>query len=145
MKISTKPMSSKTVERSECQLVRSPNPEEAELVVPYRNPGKTKTQEESKLPLSIGIKTETKDSEIVKLCRSKRITCQDTIHEYDEDDGLTMEKVGRWIKIFFILQILLLLLNIKIKSIIVSLFDFLLLYMAWIIVWNIIFEYNHVR
>lgn len=95
MKISTKPMSSKTVERSECQLVRSPNPEESELVVPYRNPGKTKTQEESKLPLSISIKTETKDSEIVKLCRSKRITCQDTIHEYDEDDGLTMEKVGR--------------------------------------------------
>lgn len=95
MKISTKPMSSKTVERSECQLVRSPNPEEPELVVPYRNPGKTKTQEESKLPLSISIKTETKDSEIVKLCRSKRITCQDTIHEYDEDDGLTMEKVGR--------------------------------------------------
>lgn len=98
MKISTKPMSSKTVERSECQLVRSPNPEEAELVVPYRNPGKTKTQEESKLPLSIGIKTETKDSEIVKLCRSKRITCQDTIHEYDEDDGLTMEKVGRYLE-----------------------------------------------
>lgn len=95
MKISTKPMSSKTVERSECQLVRSPNPEEPELVVPYKNPGKTKTQEESKLPLSISIKTDTKDSEIVKLCRSKRITCQDTIHEYDEDDGLTMEKVGR--------------------------------------------------
>lgn len=93
MKISTKPMSSKTVERSECQLVRSPNPEEPELVVPYKNPGKTKTQEESKLLLSI--KTDTKDSEIVKLCRSKRITCQDTIHEYDEDDGLTMEKVGR--------------------------------------------------
>ncbi|XP_016912442.2 cGMP-specific 3',5'-cyclic phosphodiesterase isoform X1 [Apis cerana] len=98
MKISTKPMSSKTVERSECQLVRSPNPEEPELVVPYRNPGKTKTQEESKLPLSISIKTETKDSEIVKLCRSKRITCQDTIHEYDEDDGLTMEKVGRYLE-----------------------------------------------
>ncbi|XP_043790374.1 cGMP-specific 3',5'-cyclic phosphodiesterase isoform X2 [Apis laboriosa] len=98
MKISTKPMSSKTVERSECQLVRSPNPEEPELVVPYTNPGKTKTQEESKLPLSISIKTDTKDSEIVKLCRSKRITCQDTIHEYDEDDGLTMEKVGRYLE-----------------------------------------------
>ncbi|XP_012344985.1 cGMP-specific 3',5'-cyclic phosphodiesterase isoform X1 [Apis florea] len=98
MKISTKPMSSKTVERSECQLVRSPNPEEPELVVPYKNPGKTKTQEESKLPLSISIKTDTKDSEIVKLCRSKRITCQDTIHEYDEDDGLTMEKVGRYLE-----------------------------------------------
>ena len=98
MKISTKPTSSKTAERSECNLVRSPNPEEPEPVVPWKDPGKTKTQEESKLPLSTGIKTDGKDSEIVlkdRLCRSKRITCQDTIHEYDEDDGLTMEKVGR--------------------------------------------------
>lgn len=100
MKISTKPMSSKTAERSECNLVRSPNPEEPEPeAVPWKDPGKTKTQDESKLPISItSIKTDAKDSEIVlkdRLCRSKRITCQDTIHEYDEDDGLTMEKVGR--------------------------------------------------
>lgn len=99
MKISTKPMSSKTAERSKCHLVCSLNPEQLEPpVVPCNDPDKTKTQEESKLPLSTSIKTDTKDSEIVlkdRICRSKRITCQDTIHEYDEDDSLTMEKVGR--------------------------------------------------
>lgn len=95
MKISTKPMSSKTAERSECHLVRSPNLEEPEVVLPCKDPGETKAQEESKLPLSTSIKTDAKDSEIVRICRSKRIICQDTIHEYDEDDGLTMEKVGR--------------------------------------------------
>ena len=92
-------MSSKTAERSECNLVRSPNLEEQEEpAVPWKDPGKAKTQDESKLSISTSIKTDAKDSEIVltdRLCRSKRITCQDTIHEYDEDDGLTMEKVGR--------------------------------------------------
>ncbi|XP_017787419.1 PREDICTED: cGMP-specific 3',5'-cyclic phosphodiesterase-like [Habropoda laboriosa] len=91
MKISTKPMSSKASEQSE-------SPEETVTVIPCKYPGKTKTQEESKLPLSSSIKTDIKDSEIVRICRSKRITCQDTIHEYDEDDGLTMEKVGRYLE-----------------------------------------------
>lgn len=95
MKISTKPITSKTAERSECQLVRSPNPEEPETIIACTDPRKTKAQEESKLPLSTSIKTDIKDSDIVRVCRSKRITCRDTIHEYDEDDGLTMENVGR--------------------------------------------------
>ncbi|KAK9301706.1 hypothetical protein QLX08_006106 [Tetragonisca angustula] len=102
MKISTKPTSSKTAERSECNLVRSPNLEEQEEpAVPWKDPGKAKTQDESKLSISTSIKTDAKDSEIVlkdRLCRSKKITCQDTIHEYDEDDGLTMEKVGRYLE-----------------------------------------------
>ncbi|CAK9795385.1 cGMP-specific 3',5'-cyclic phosphodiesterase [Anthophora plagiata] len=91
MKISTKPTSSKEAERNK-------SPEETTAVLLYKDPGKTKTQEESKLPLSTGIKTDIKDSEIVRICRSKKITCQDTIHEYDEDDGLTMEKVGRYLE-----------------------------------------------
>ncbi|XP_031825771.2 phosphodiesterase 6 [Nomia melanderi] len=104
MKISTKPMASKSAERSECQLVCSPNSEEAEepdAPDPSKEPGKMKasTQEKSKLPLSPSTKTDIKDGgDIVRLCRSKRITCQETIHEYDEDDGLTMEKVGRYLE-----------------------------------------------
>lgn len=102
MKISTKPMASKSAERSECQLACSPNSEETEepdASDPSKESGKMKAsaQEKSKLPLSPSTKTDIKDSgEIVRLCRSKRITCQETIHEYDEDDGLTMEKVGRY-------------------------------------------------
>ncbi|XP_076651652.1 phosphodiesterase 6 isoform X2 [Halictus rubicundus] len=103
MKISTKPMSSKSAERSECQLVCSPNPEESEepnVPDPFKESDKmeTSTQEKSKLPLSSSSKTDVKDSDIARLCRSKRITCQETIHEYDEDDGLTMEKVGRYLE-----------------------------------------------
>ncbi|XP_034179846.1 phosphodiesterase 6 [Osmia lignaria lignaria] len=97
MKISTKPMSSKSPERSECQLVGSPSPEESHAPVPCKDPDKMKA-EESKLPLSTSTKTEIKESDIARICRSKRITCQDTIHEYDEDDGLTMDKVGRYLE-----------------------------------------------
>lgn len=51
--------------------------------------------EESKLSLSTSMKTDMKECER-RLCRVKRISCQqDTIHEYDEDDGLTMDRVGR--------------------------------------------------
>ncbi|XP_076678724.1 phosphodiesterase 6 isoform X2 [Andrena cerasifolii] len=98
MKISTKPMSSKTAERSECQLVRSPNPEEPDAQDIGKGTDRSRpcAQEKSKLQLSG--KTELKEADIARLCRSKRITCQDTIHEYDEDDGLTMEKVGRYLE-----------------------------------------------
>ncbi|KZC14616.1 PREDICTED: cGMP-specific 3',5'-cyclic phosphodiesterase-like [Dufourea novaeangliae] len=98
MKISTKPMSSKTAERSECQLVCSPSLEEPEAS--EKEPGRMRacTQEKSKLPLSPSSKTEIKEGDIARLCRSKRITCQETIHEYDEEDGLTMEKVGRYLE-----------------------------------------------
>nr|KAF7439472.1 hypothetical protein H0235_001863 [Vespula pensylvanica] len=60
---------------------------------------KTKNErEESKLSLSTSMKTDIKEKEIARLCRSKRICGQDTIHEYDEDDGLTMERVGRYME-----------------------------------------------
>ncbi|XP_033324834.1 phosphodiesterase 6 [Megalopta genalis] len=100
MKISTKPMSSKSAERSECQLVCSPNPEESEESEEPKDPDKMEAsaQEKSKLPLSPSSKTEVKDGDIARFCRTKRITCQETIHEYDEDDGLTMEKVGRYLE-----------------------------------------------
>ncbi|KAI4504702.1 hypothetical protein M0802_000252 [Mischocyttarus mexicanus] len=55
-------------------------------------------REESKLSLSTSMKTEIKENEISRLCRSKRISCQDTIPEYDEDDGLTMDRVGRYLE-----------------------------------------------
>lgn len=38
-----------------------------------------------------------KEVEIAKLCRSKKVSCQDIIHEYDEDDNLTMDRVGRYL------------------------------------------------
>lgn len=95
MKISTKPMTSKTVERGECQLVCSPNPEESDMSEACKDPSRMKACTKEKSKLSLSTKTELKESEVARLCRSKRITCQDTIHEYDEEDGLTMEKVGR--------------------------------------------------
>ncbi|XP_076294997.1 phosphodiesterase 6 [Lasioglossum baleicum] len=103
MKISTKPMSSKSAERSECQLVCSPNPEVSEepnAPDPFKETEKMEAspQEKSKLPVSSSSKTDVKDADIARLCRSKRITCQETIHEYDEEDGLTMEKVGRYLE-----------------------------------------------
>ncbi|XP_047363761.1 cGMP-specific 3',5'-cyclic phosphodiesterase isoform X3 [Vespa velutina] len=55
-------------------------------------------REESKLSLSTSMKTDIKECER-RLCRTKRISCQqDTIHEYDEDDGLTMDRVGRYME-----------------------------------------------
>ncbi|XP_076164388.1 phosphodiesterase 6 [Ptiloglossa arizonensis] len=100
MKISTKPIASKTAERNECQLVRSPNLEEPDIPELCVEPSMVRSYapEKLKLTLNTTTKTELKDSEVVRLCRNKRITCQETIHEYDEDDGLTMEKVGRYLE-----------------------------------------------
>ncbi|XP_076241567.1 phosphodiesterase 6 isoform X2 [Calliopsis andreniformis] len=87
-----------TAERSECQLVCSLNPEEPEMSGACKDPVTMKACVKDKSKLSLSAKTELKESEIARLCRSKRITCQDTIHEYDEEDGLTMEKVGRYLE-----------------------------------------------
>lgn len=48
-----------------------------------------------------------KEVEIAKMCRSKKVSCQDTIHEYDEDDNLTMDRVGRYLIININLQLVL--------------------------------------
>lgn len=97
MKISTKPVSSRTPEKDECPLVRSFYPQESRNVDPADSPEKLKTsaQPESKVSLNISTKTDMKESEIARLCKSKRVSCHDTIHEYDEDDNLTMDRVGR--------------------------------------------------
>lgn len=98
MKISTKPVSEMTPEKDDCPLVRSSNFEQSEIVgIADNSPEKLKTsaRSESKVPLSISTKTDVKEIEIARLCRSKRISCQDIIHEYDEDDNLTMDRVGR--------------------------------------------------
>ncbi|KAG7200832.1 hypothetical protein KM043_003202 [Ampulex compressa] len=98
MKISTRSMSSKAPGRSECQLVGSSNLEEANSSHESSSEANSCAREESKLPVSTSTKTEIKEGDIARLCRSKRISCQDTIHEYDEDDGITMERVGRYLE-----------------------------------------------
>ncbi|XP_012222882.1 cGMP-specific 3',5'-cyclic phosphodiesterase isoform X2 [Linepithema humile] len=102
MKISTKPVSERTPEKDDCPLVRSSNPERAENVDSTDNDSpeklKTSARPESKVPLSTSTKTDVKEIEIARLCRSKRVSCQDTIHEYDEDDNLTMDRVGRYLE-----------------------------------------------
>lgn len=97
MKISTKPVPSRTPEKDECPLVRSSNLQESTDVDSADSPEKliTSARLESKILLSTSTKTDMKEAEIAKLCRNKRVSCQDTIHEYDEDDGLTMDRVGR--------------------------------------------------
>jgi len=98
MKISTKPVSERTPEKDNCPLVRSFNPEQSEIVVSVDDSLeklKTSARSESKVPLSTSTKTDVKEIEIAKLCRSKRVSCQETIHEYDEDDNLTIDRVGR--------------------------------------------------
>lgn len=98
MKISTKPVSKRTLEKDDCPLVCSSNPEQSEIVGSADDsPEKLKTsaRSESKVPLGTSTKTDVKEIEIVRLCRSKRVSCQDIIHEYDEDDNLTMDRVGR--------------------------------------------------
>jgi len=95
MKISTKPVSERTPEKDDCPLVRSSNPERAEDSTDSPEKLKTSARPESKVPLSTSTKTDVKEGEIARLCRSKRISCQDTIPEYDEDDNLTMDRVGR--------------------------------------------------
>lgn len=101
MKISTKPVSSRTPEKNDCSLVRSSNPgQSSENVVDHADDkddgGKLKTpaRPESKVPAP-STRADVKDGEIARLCRSKKVSCQDTIHEYDEDDNLTMDRVGR--------------------------------------------------
>lgn len=59
------------------------------------NKAEENTHEESKVHLSTNMKTDVRDCEISRLYKSKRVSCQDTIHESEEDDGLTMEKVGK--------------------------------------------------
>ncbi|KAH0952975.1 hypothetical protein HN011_011017 [Eciton burchellii] len=101
MKISTKPVSSRTPEKDDCSLVRSSNLDQSENADPDDdNPEKLKTsaRPESKVLLSISTKTDVKEGEIARLCRSKKVSCQDTIHEYDEDDNLTMDRVGRYLE-----------------------------------------------
>lgn len=89
-------MSERTSEKDDCPLVRSSNPEQSEIVGSADSPKKLKTsvRSESKVLLSTSIKTDV-EIEIARLCRGKRVSYQDTIHEYDEDDNLTMDKVGR--------------------------------------------------
>ncbi|XP_043266964.1 cGMP-specific 3',5'-cyclic phosphodiesterase-like [Venturia canescens] len=57
-------------------------------------------QTESKVNLSTSAKTDgtREGGETLKLTRSKRISCQDTIHEVEEDDGLTMDRVGKYLE-----------------------------------------------
>ncbi|CAL1673761.1 unnamed protein product [Lasius platythorax] len=101
MKISTKPVSERTPEKNDCPLERSSNPEQSENVDSVDDsPGKLKTsaRPKSKVSLSTSTKTDVKEVEIAKLCRSKKVSCQDTIHEYDEDDNLTMDRVGRYLE-----------------------------------------------
>ncbi|XP_014485064.1 PREDICTED: cGMP-specific 3',5'-cyclic phosphodiesterase [Dinoponera quadriceps] len=101
MKISTKPVSSRTPEKDECPLVRSSNPEESLHAADPAGPEtlQTSARTESKLvPLSTSTKTDVKEGEIGRLCRSKKVSYQDTIHEYDEDDSLTMDRVGRYLE-----------------------------------------------
>ncbi|KYN19994.1 cGMP-specific 3',5'-cyclic phosphodiesterase [Trachymyrmex cornetzi] len=101
MKISTKPVSERTPEKDDCSLVRSSNLEQSDIVGSTDDsPKKLKTsvRSESKVPLSTSTKTDVKEIEIARLYRSKRISCQDTIHEYDEDDNLTMDRVGRYLE-----------------------------------------------
>lgn len=97
MKISTKPVSERTPEKNDCPLVRSSNPEQVENIDSIDSPGQLKTsaRPKSKVSLSTSTKTDVKEVEIPKLCKSKKVSCQDTIHEYDEDDNLTMDRVGR--------------------------------------------------
>lgn len=105
MKISAKPVSERTPEKNNCSLVRSSNLEQLENVDSVDDsPGKLKTtaRPKSKISLSTSTKTDMKDVEIVKMCRSKKVSCQDTIHEYDEDDNLTMDRVGRYLLILII-------------------------------------------
>ncbi|XP_011329812.2 cGMP-specific 3',5'-cyclic phosphodiesterase isoform X2 [Ooceraea biroi] len=101
MKISTKPVSSRTPEKDDCSLVRSSNPGQSENVDSADDNTeklKTSARPESKVPLSTSTKTDVKEGEIVRLCRNKKVSCQDTIHEYDEDDNLTMDRVGRYLE-----------------------------------------------
>lgn len=100
MKISTTPRRSKTPEKEESPLVGSgtlPEVEESWNSSISRN-DELEESNESKITVNVNVKTDFKDGEVSRLCRSKRISCQDTIPESDEDNRdneLTMERVGR--------------------------------------------------
>ncbi|XP_063978763.1 cGMP-specific 3',5'-cyclic phosphodiesterase-like [Diachasmimorpha longicaudata] len=102
MKISTIPRSPEASKKKECKLVQSSSDKPASLDCP--GPGTSDTQSdqikiESKINLSGSIKTDIKEgSELLKLTKSKRIPCPDTIHEFEEDTGLTMERVGKYLE-----------------------------------------------
>lgn len=94
MKISTIPRSLETLDKKECRLVQSSSEmrDSSELDVTAES-----LKYESKVTLSGSMKTESRDSgvEMLRIIRTKRIPCPDTIHEFDEDDGLTMDRVGK--------------------------------------------------
>lgn len=56
----------------------------------------TKNNVESKVNLSASIKTEMDGKNLKDVNLDKTPSpCQDTIHEFEEDDGVTMERVGK--------------------------------------------------
>lgn len=84
MKISTIPRSPETSDKKDCTLVQS------------SDESKDAIKCESKVNLSGSIKTESKDTgELIRHSRTKKVPCPDTIHEFEEDDGLTMDRVGK--------------------------------------------------
>lgn len=103
MKISEVPTSSLIADRESFFVMRSsssdlmPEMSMSSSFNPDNNLDKAdeNTHVESKVYLSTNMKTDVRDCEILRLCKSKRVFCQDTIHESEEDDGLTMEKVGK--------------------------------------------------
>ncbi|XP_046433336.1 cGMP-specific 3',5'-cyclic phosphodiesterase [Neodiprion pinetum] len=104
MKISTTPRCSKTPEREESALVGSAilsqadeedgDSEIGDIVVPVKSNRSIEIT-------NANVKTDFKEPEVARLCRSKRVSCQDTIPESDEDNRdseLTMERVGRYLE-----------------------------------------------
>ncbi|XP_011296967.1 cGMP-specific 3',5'-cyclic phosphodiesterase [Fopius arisanus] len=102
MKISTIPRSPEAAKKKECKLVQSSSDRSDSVDCP--GPGTSDTPSdpikiESKINLSGSIKTDIKEgSELLKLTKNKRIPCPDTIHEFEEDTGLTMERVGKYLE-----------------------------------------------
>lgn len=102
MKISEVPTSSLIADRDSFFVMRSSSSDLLpEMSMSSFNPDNNldkadgNTHGESKVHLSTNMKTDVRDCEISRLCKTKRVSCQDTIHEFEEDDGLTMEKVGK--------------------------------------------------
>lgn len=104
MKISEVPTSSLIADRESFFVMRSSSDLLPEMSMSNFNPdnnlnkAEENTHEESKVHLSTNMKTDVRDCEISRLYKSKRVSCQDTIHESEEDDGLTMEKVGKFLE-----------------------------------------------
>ncbi|XP_012288226.1 cGMP-specific 3',5'-cyclic phosphodiesterase [Orussus abietinus] len=104
MKISMIPESSKTSDREECSLVRC----SGDLVhyeCRHHNTTSNLPQIRNNKKRSNGVglntvitKADHMENEITKLCRSMRMSCQDIIHESEEEDDLTMEEVGKYLE-----------------------------------------------